>query len=626
MPTPQDITSHVRRIEMGNEFKAHNVYGVENPLRQRQRQNMSSEIDHVHMMSKAFSHSNNKVTMPWQEIWRNNVSVKVFFAEIALHICFYLFGPFIAGPVILFFYGPRYTIAHGFLPPCSLDFRMFFFTVETTIHCLLIAAVLNFVWPPQDSTRCSFDVSLDVILPMIFVTSRLLVICVKYSFMQPNIRLHKNSLTFEQYTRRTLLSFWTGPTHGKDDCREAIDAYIPRTLRIPTAHLKLTHGEDGVPSFLPVWKEKLEVLSREENVVAIEVDYRDIAHSIFLTFCQKQHVEMLKKMNRVNNAATILYISSVLITKYLANILPFRDSSCSAHLHVLHVITLIVGAYSASNVSLFAGVLLNDLKRRTFIFQKMNELVGYLQLRSAHDVVNWSKGRNIMSAIGHSVLQRMGVQLVLFLFQFVMIAIWILTSIIARISESIPEATSKLNRTGTGSASSLTADEERATGIFPLVFYPTFAQFALLQVVIGMSLRQGAIANRQCVRQSLHWTHILCELSLHEDELSMDDPTSQRRGPSHRNKFKALATEIMRTSSRLELGNVDLPKSFSKYRSIESATHAVISELDHLHDLNEIRLLNIPLSWSMFQSFVGIFISEIVFVVTISTGLTGQGL
>ena len=562
-------------------------------------------------------------------MWTGKFSVKPFLLELLGHFFFYLGGPILAVPVFLLFHTPAWVAAHGFLPLDKMS-AAFFFSIEFPSHVLVLLSVINVVWPPNDTDACHFDPSIDIVLPFILLFTRAVVISTKYAFMTTAYRLRGSGDA--NYYRNTLLTYWAGDSSETSITDGAVAETFPdsglRALGVhePTAQLVLQQDRNGNggQSFMSVWQtsknssmssKKSRSGSRmsyvgktlEQHDSVFDVTYREIATSLFDAFHNNHsHLTILSTVTAVS---ALSYLLLVLGTKFIFDELPFNNAKCSGNvgLGALHVLSLLVGMLLSYFLTMFSCILYVDLMRRNFMLGKMDSLIRRLQLRSAIDVVNWMRARDIMTEIGAHHLKRMGSQLVLFALQLVLFAGWILSLVV----EVVVQQNGAAGSSNSGSGSNSSSVGNGGKGIFPSVFYPSFGMSLIIQLIIAACIRQGAIANRQCVRQGLHWSKVLGELSIHEFDASQIDPEVEVRRSSL----------VRRRKCRSAAG---LPSDPVESRSIESAIKSVVLQLEHLNTLAEIRLATLPLSWHMFHQFVGLIVSEVVFIVSISSGFLSR--
>jgi hypothetical protein len=263
----------------------------------------------------------------------------------------------------------------------------------------------------------------------------------------------------------------------------------------------------------------------------------------------------------------------------------------------------------------------------------MNDLIRKIQLRSPHDALSWMKGRNIIQMTGTHEIQRMGSFLIITVISIVGLWAWIFSYAITGSnlqtqrrgdSDGSSSAYGSLGTNGTVVPESISAVLGAPISSVPPVLFPVLYISMLVQCVMTLTVREGAMANRKAMKQALHWGKILGEMSQHEFSLSCQG--SDLRGSAAaagtrsegKNEIRQRRRKLSNSNSVVAVG---LPKTLARLRSIENSVRAVIQQLELYDSLKEIRLATVPLSWKLFHQFVGVVFSELFFLGTILFGL-----
>ncbi len=667
----------------------------------------------------------------------NKFRPRVFVAELFWHGLFYLLGPLFSAPFTLAVHRPAWVMRHGFLPPllCCRRYAnpgdragmMFsFFVVELPAHIMCLAMVLVFALEPRDSggyaaMDCHFDVSLDVALPLLLLSARLLIVALKYAYMKPSERSPPATAGRRRctggapvaegappsvYFARTLLSAWSGPLYTDEYGKIFVDMSFdvasaggaegcphsePAARLIVERHSRNTVTVGGGPTravLKSVWStatfgSNTSKAGRRSSLVAggvlasdqctVTVPYREIAAALLVAASGGTRASPPQRFARFGAECMLLGVPMLVLNKYGHGILPFNNAACTAQvpLGVLHVLTLQQTPFLANMLLSFGLMLVVDLQRRAFMLSRLDALIRRIQLRSPRDVTDWMRGRDIIQNLGAQQLQRMGQFLVIGLGTSVVALLgWIFTFLLF---ESVwlvrgtgtgreTEAVSSTTAAGVGAHANAHANATGGTvpasgggrassngySLVPRVFVPGVILALAMQCLLAIATRAGAIANRACFHQALHWSKILSELSHHEHSLSRtaartvggvapvsgrgattptggggsSSPSGGLRARSAAKRAKGSGRGRPRSSSdALAPVAVGLPKTLAELRSVESSINAVIKQLEMHGILCEIRLASIPLSWTTFHRFAGVIFSEMFFLGTIALAL-----
>ena len=243
---------------------------------------------------------------------------------------------------------------------------------------------------------------------------------------------------------------------------------------------------------------------------------------------------------------------------------------CDATDHGLQVLSLIVGGLATNAVIMYGSVFATDMRRRKWQVKRYGDIIKFLVLRKSTDVLAWLRGRRVLVLVGRVYDSRLRITLLILVGLIVFMVIWSVHSV-------------------------------SYARVVPQSFYVMTMLSWIIQFIIVIGTREGAMANRLPKYDTLAWGKIRANVCEHLDYLR-DREKRGKCNKRRRQHTKSAASLEGVAGEEKEYGHNHLPDDVETLKVMDKSISAVVDELKMTGDVGALRINSLALTFQLYHT------------------------
>ena len=245
---------------------------------------------------------------------------------------------------------------------------------------------------------------------------------------------------------------------------------------------------------------------------------------------------------------------------------------CDATDHVLQVLSLVVGSLSTYSLIMFGSVFVIDMRRRKWQLKRYGDIIKFLVLKKSTDALSWLRGRRVLVLIGRVYHSRIAITLLILMGLIVFMVIWSVHSV-----------------------SQLSA--------VPQSFYVMSMLSWIIQLIVILGTREGAMANRLPRRNTLAWSEIRANVCEHQDHLRVRQKKRVNYADKHRGQHTKSTTLLEEAAEEGEdRRHNHLPDDIETLNILDKSIDAVVDELRMAGEIGTLRIHSLALTFQLYHT------------------------
>lgn len=264
---------------------------------------------------------------------------------------------------------------------------------------------------------------------------------------------------------------------------------------------------------------------------------------------------------------------------------------CDATDHTLQVLSLIVGSLATNSLIMFGSVFATDMRRRKWQVKRYGDIIKFLVLRKSTDVLTWLRGRRVLVLIGRVYDSRITITLLILVGLIVFMVIWSFHSV-SHIS------------------------------VVPQSFYVMTMLSWIIQFIIVIGTREGAMANRLPKYDTLAWGKIRANVCEHLDYLRDGEKREKRgkRDKSRRQHTKSVTSLEEAVLEGKQYRHNHLPDDVETLKVLDNSISAVADELKMTGDVGALKINSLVLTFQLYHTEI-IIVQALMYLFLHTMGL-----